>query len=299
MPFMTLDQYTSQLRRWGVKFAVLPGAGTRGRPGAHSTPRGIVKHHTGSDAGQGASYLDFLFIKGRPEDGIPGPLCNVATAMSGLVTVGAVGRANHAGKGSSRTLARVIAGTAPTTGELKPGPDDVDGNAVYYGDEVMYDGGQPMTAAARRNSLLHDAAVCEFHGWNAGHVIGHREHTGRKNDPGHESMATWRRDLQALLNAGPPGSNELEELTMADIKAITDALNKIANTQKETLDLLRTHVTSENGRYKQYMPQIQEIDAEGDQGRAQAAQALASISTVLAQLGGQVAALNEKLEPKS
>lgn len=290
--FMTAAEYVAALRKWGVDPTLYPGYATRTRPGLHDEAVGIMKHHTGSDSGQNSpSYNRFLFVDGRASEGIPGPLCNVTTEMDGELILGAVGRANHAGKGSGSTLALVRQGKAPMSGEIRPGPDTIDGNRYYYGDEVKYDGGQAMTAAQRRTSMLHDAAVCDFHGWNAGHVIGHREHSSRKGDPGHEDMGRWRRDLQALLNAGPPGT-KLEELTMADIKAITDRLDRM----EKKLD---QHIASENGRYNQYMPTLQELDAEGDQGRAATAQALAALQGQLAQVTGIVAALAEKLEPKA
>lgn len=292
MRFMNAAETVTQLRKWGVPAKYYPGYATRTRPGAHSDARGILVHHTGSQS-QSDDYLGFLFVRGRAEEGIPGPLCNVATDTDGDLWVGAVGRANHAGKGSGTTLTKVSDGDAPLAGEISPGADTIDGNAHYYGNEVRYDGARPMTAAQRRTSLLWAAAVCDWHGWDAGHVAGHREHTRRKNDPGNNPMDQYRRDLQAVLNAGPPGTKPpLEELTMSDIKVITDRLDRMEKT-------LNAHVTSENGRYNQYMPTLQEIDAEGDQGRAATAQALAVLQGQLAQVTGIVAALAEKLEPKA
>jgi hypothetical protein len=164
-------------------------------------------HHTGSDKGQGDDYLKFLFVNGDPGRNLPGPLCHVSTDMDGDLWLGATGRANHAGKGSSTTLAHVMAeGYNGYGAELKPGPDNVDGNAVYYGNEVRYDGGQPMTAKQYAAATRWAAAVCDFHGWSALSIIGHREHTRRKSDPGNCPMNKFRADVAALLKAGPPGA---------------------------------------------------------------------------------------------
>jgi hypothetical protein len=214
---MTPDQLLAALRKWKVPFREYPGWRTRGRPGAFTDVHGIVVHHTGSDS-QSDDYLDFLFKRGRAEEGIPGPLCQVSTDMDGDLWLGAAGRANHAGRGSSATLTKVQTETYPGfTSELRAGPDNIDGNAAYYGNEVRYDGGQAMTPLARRTALLHAAAVCDFHGWSALSAIGHREHSLRKNDPGRERMDKFRADLAAILKAGPGGTALNPELPGRDV----------------------------------------------------------------------------------
>jgi hypothetical protein len=198
---MTAAQTRSALRKWGVDFIEYPGWELRSRPGGLGDVHGIVVHHTGSMS-QTDDYLHFLFITGRPDEGIPGPLCNVSTDMDGDLHLGAIGRANHAGRGSSRTRDHVI--NEDYTGNLTPGADDWDaGNSTYYGNEIRFNGAQAMTAKAYRTVVLWCAAICDFHGWSAKSVIGHKEHTGRKNDPGHTDMATLRKDIQAALDAGP------------------------------------------------------------------------------------------------
>ncbi|HWD83317.1 MAG TPA: peptidoglycan recognition family protein, partial [Kribbella sp.] len=171
-----------------------------------SDVHGIVIHHTGSDAGQSDDYLDFLANRGRP--GIPGPLCNASTDMDGDLWLVAQGRANHAGEGSSRTHDHVCGEDYDGyRAELTPGPDNIDGNAVYYGNEVRYDGGQPMTPKQYDSAIRWAAAICDHHGWSALSIIGHREHTGRKNDPGRCPMNQFRSDVAALLKAGPGGTS--------------------------------------------------------------------------------------------
>jgi len=204
---MTADQTIAQMKKWGVPYKEYPGWRTNGRPasaGPFDDVRGVFIHHTGSDAGQSDDYLHFLFVEGRPEDGIPGPLCHVATDMDGDLHLGATGRANHAGSGSGAVLAKVSAENyLGFTAELKPGPDDTNGNGYFYGNEVRYDGGQPQTAKQYDSAVRWAAAICDFHRWSALSVIGHREWTLRKNDPGNCPMTKFRADVAARLKAGP------------------------------------------------------------------------------------------------
>ncbi|MFC5268478.1 N-acetylmuramoyl-L-alanine amidase [Kribbella qitaiheensis] len=203
---MTAVQVLAAMKLWDVPYKQWPGWTTRGRDPEHgpfSDVHGLVIHHTGSDIGQSDDYLDFLATRGKP--GLPGPLCNAATDMDGDLWLIAQGRANHAGEGSSATLNHVInEDYAGFKTELKPGPDNIDGNAAYYGNEVRYDGGQPMTAKQYAAVTRWAAAICHFHGWSALSIIGHREHTGRKPDPGSCPMNKFRTDVAALLKAGPP-----------------------------------------------------------------------------------------------
>ncbi|TWD83204.1 N-acetylmuramoyl-L-alanine amidase [Kribbella amoyensis] len=272
---MTADQLVAALKKWGVKYREYPGWRTRGRPGGITDARGILVHHTGSNS-QSNDYLDFLFVRGRPEDGIPGPLCNVATDMDGDLHLGAVGRANHAGSGSQTTLSRVTAQNyAGYTSELRPGADGVNGNAHYYGNEIRYDGAKPMTAAAYRTALLYAAAVCDFHGWSALSVIAHREHTRRKNDPGHCPMNKFRTDLATVLKAGPDGDDmanadevlaELRKFQAAEAQRYADLANRVqalidqeegryADMQRRVQGL----VNQEAGRYQDYVRRFNAI----------------------------------------
>lgn len=202
---MTAAQWRAQAKKWAVDWNEYVGWTTRKRPGSFA-PVGIVIHHTGSDGGQNsASYDKFLFEVGRPAEGIPGPLCQAADEMDGDVIMGAIGRANHAGSGSSRTLALVKADKAPLTGTIKPGADDTNGNGWLYGIEVKFDGGQPMTAKQYDSVVRWCAAICDFYGWTAGSIIGHKEWSSRKPDPGSTDMAKFRRDVNARLKAGSGG----------------------------------------------------------------------------------------------
>lgn len=200
---LTLAQITAAYTKWHVPFKVYSGAGTRGRPGGITDATGIVEHHTGGGSAS-ASYLYFLFVTGRPSEGIPGPLCNEATDSGGTVHIGAVGRANHAGKDSGTVLAAVESESySGYTSELKPGPDTTNGNPRLYGNEWIYSGTRPPTMAQYRAGVLAAAARCDAHGWSALSAVAHREVTRRKNDPYGVSMAKFRRDVRAVLAAGP------------------------------------------------------------------------------------------------
>lgn len=206
---MTADQMLAAMKKWKVQVREYPGWRTRGRPastGPFNDVRAVMIHHTGNDAGQSDAYLRFLFVDGRAD--LPAPLCHASTDMDGDLHLGAIGRANHAGQGSGAVLAKVSAENHPGfTAELHAGPDSTDGNAHFYGNEVRYDGGQPMTAKQYDSAVRWAAAICDFHKWSALSVIGHREWTTRKPDPGHCPMNKFRSDVAARLKAGPGGTS--------------------------------------------------------------------------------------------
>lgn len=245
---LTPDKMIAALRKWQVNFIEYPGWRTRGYgPGSISDAEFLVWHHTGS-AAQSDSYLYFLFVEGRPADGIPGPLCNVATRMNGQLILGAAERANHCGRGSSATLAKVKGGPNGYDWDgstIRPGPDDYTGNSKAYGNEIMFSGAAAMTRAAYVTAVLWAAAWLDAHGgpaagWGAWRVIGHKEHTSRKNDPGSTSMPLVRRDIAAALTAGPGNwpISAVEEWNMA--------------TGDEVLARVNTLITAEANRYQRY-----------------------------------------------
>lgn len=290
---MTPQQTLDALEKWKVDFHEYPGWKTRTRPGDDGTRVGLIIHHTGSDI-QSDSYLDFLFKEGRASEGIPGPLCNVATDMDGDLHIGAWGRANHAGRGAANTLAHVKAEDYDGYKvELKPDPDAIDGNAEYYGNEVRYDGSPGMKAAQYRTALLHAAAICDFHRWTALSVIGHREHTRRKSDPGNCPMNKFRSDLREVLKEGPKGQlppktpigskpNNLEDLMAMELDdvVIASAAGKPAVTVRGVLAKMnwladehavggkfeRLHAAFANGG--DLNNQLDRIEADTDDGGA-------------------------------
>lgn len=216
------DALIAGLKRRGAKYHEYPGWRERSRPRDTGQRRGGVVHHTGGGSAS-PSYLYFLFVEGRPDDGIPGPLCNVATAPDGTLHLGAAGRANHAGNGSRTTLDHVTAEDyAGYTRELEPGPDNEDGNDWLYGNEIIYSGTTPPTAAAYHAALIYAAVICEYHGWSALSWIGHHEWTDRKDDPFGFKMYKFRTDLDAMLKAPVGGSTPVPPKEVDDV-ALTQA----------------------------------------------------------------------------
>lgn len=198
---LTADQTLAAMRKFNVPVQLWPGWNGRGRPGSFSNVNGVIIHHTASTDPGTNNYLKFLFENGRSD--LPAPLCHSAGKADGTIVLGATGRANHAGKGSSLTLNKVINENGGG-GEFRPGPDDIDGNARYYGIEICYRGvdGHRPTAAQVESAARWAAALCWAHGWSAMAVIGHREHTRTKIDPGYIEMGQFRNRVQELLNAG-------------------------------------------------------------------------------------------------
>jgi hypothetical protein len=267
---MNAAEWRTALTLWQVPVKYYPGWDGRGRPGDFDSINGVVIHHTGSDAGQGDDYLKFLFVDGRASEGIPGPLCQSAADMDGDLWMGAIGRANHAGRGSSRTLNYVISEDyRGFSAEIAPGEDNTDGNAHFYGCEVRYDGGQPMTAKQYTAAVRWAAAICDHYGWTALSVIGHREWTSRKNDPGHCPMYKFRADVAALLKAGPPKPTP----TPVPEDDMADRRNDIVGTNPDNSDMTQAQLSARtNALYEWFLDngkhgaRLVRIDAELAEG---------------------------------
>lgn len=198
---MSPDQLVSQLKKWDVPFREHPGWRTHRRDPGHgpwNNVHGILIHHTGDDAPDSAD--ERLLWDGRSD--LPGPLCNWGMRDDGTLVLISAGRANHAGMGGANVFDALV---NESYGQYPPtaGADTVDGNSNLYGQETMYSGTHRMTDAQYNSTLKAFAAVCEFHGWSAKSVIGHKEWTRRKPDPAHMDMAQLRSDLAKVLKAGP------------------------------------------------------------------------------------------------
>ncbi len=266
---MTPLQMKSQFIKWKCDLRLYSGWETRGYgPGSISDVQGIIVHHTGSDS-QSDSYLQFLFVDGRGD--VPPPLCNWSTDMDGDLWLGAAERANHAGMGSSATLNKVVTGNYDwRNSTIRPGPDDINGNARYYGNEVRFDGGQPMTRAQWITVVLSCAAVCDFHGWGAWRVIGHKEHTSRKPDPGNTLMYMLRRDVDAALKAGPgnwPRRTDEDEMTPAEMQELKDYVQLMAvannNYTRQVLNtVLSTLVSHEEASTQRVLDYVKAVSTQ-------------------------------------
>jgi hypothetical protein len=208
---MTSSQIVAQLKKWGVKYKEVKSWETHNRnaKGAWGGMNGFIWHHTGADVSQAnaATYAGSTLYNGLST--LPGPLCHFGLAPDGTVYLVGWGRANHAGGGDPVVLNHVI--NEDYSGNLKPtkgNKDGTDGNAHFYGVEIMYSGSHKMTDAQYKAGLKLSAAILDFHGWTEKSVIGHGEWSNDKWDPGYASgkimdMSAVRADVLKTLKAGP------------------------------------------------------------------------------------------------
>lgn len=205
---LTASQALAAFRAEGLRIVELPSWPTRNRAGhgAWGGVNGVMIHHTGSDIDPRAAqvYADGLLQEGYST--LPGPLCHSGISPDGTVFMVGWGRTNHAGGGDPAVLQAVIDEAIPTRKPQVGNLRGTDGNAHFYGVEVMYSGSHPMAAAQRAAAVRWAAALCRAHGWSARSVIGHGEWSNDKWDPGSESMDAFRRDVQALLDK-PAGAS--------------------------------------------------------------------------------------------
>lgn len=176
----------------GLDVTAHPGWRTAGA--ADFAPQGIMLHHTaGGRVGDAPSLA--TCIHGRPD--LSGPLCHLLLARSGKVHVIAARRANHAGRGASEVLQKVVLGE-PVGGDARDHgyADSVSGGPSFYGIEVENDGvGEAYPEVQIRNLVLICAAICRANGWGAERIIHHRQWTQRKPD------MSFRGDIWTLVAA--------------------------------------------------------------------------------------------------
>lgn len=177
------------LRADGLEVVEFPGWRHRGH-GDFKDIRGVMVHHTGSDAATADSIAD-----GRPD--LAGPLSQLHISRTGTVTVVAAGVAWHAGvgmypwipanMGNWHTIGIECAnsGTAPNAPHRWNWPD-----AQYF-------------------AMVHScAAINRRLGHTAARTIGHKEYAGRtqgKWDPGAIDMNRLRRDVATRIGAAGGG----------------------------------------------------------------------------------------------
>lgn len=140
-----------QLRAWGLVVVEVDGWKTRGSE--DFAPRGVVIHHTAGPATGDAPSLR-ICVNGRAD--LPGPLCHVLLARSGVCHVIAAGRANHAGPGSWNGLTgnRSVFGIeAENTGRGEPWPP------------VQLDAFVRCAAALAAHDRLPAANICAHREW--------------------------------------------------------------------------------------------------------------------------------------
>jgi len=205
-----------QFKEWGVKYRVVAGWQTRGRPPSSGgfNPKGVLIHHTGSTSSATNPNGALRTVTDGRSD-LPGPLCQVSTGYDGVTTIVAAGRANHAGR--MKALGKIPAG---------------DGNTQLIGNEVQTSGTQQMPkaqydAVIRSTAAILDApemggatvaelglhATTSYEGkWDLG------AGNGKSGVP--YSLTTIRNDVAALLKAGPNSKEDDMPLTDDDAKLI-------------------------------------------------------------------------------
>lgn len=202
---MTAIEWVALLDKWGIKHVERNGWASHNRAGhgEFGDMHGIVVHHTGSH--NSASSQGDLLWNGYAS--LPGPLCHAGIAPDGYVYLTGWGRTNHAGLGDSTILNHVIQEDYDASKNLRPTKADKDGNAVFYGFEIMYDGETPMSDAQRKTIVRICAAICTHHNWNAHSVIGHGEWQPGKWDPGAHGklidMGSFRSEVAQAIKEGP------------------------------------------------------------------------------------------------
>jgi N-acetylmuramoyl-L-alanine amidase len=143
MSYRWLDELADWFRQEGLQVIECSGWKSRGRPSStgNFNPSGVLWHHTGTTSSMTnpAPTLNTL-INGRSD--LPGPLCHASPGYDGKIRVVAAGRANHAG-------------TAEASGPVPGG----DGNAIYVGLEIDYNGTQPMSLAQYECAIGAAAAI--------------------------------------------------------------------------------------------------------------------------------------------
>lgn len=211
---MTADEVVAALKRWRVPYQAVDGWRTRNRDahGAWGPVHGLMIHHTGDDADD---KVDLRIITNGLA-GLPGPLSQFGCDDEGTIWLVGNGRANHAGGGDPRVLRAVI---AESYGDYPPRPHQhsgsagaTDGNDNFYGVETFYSGREAPTVQARASLILLAAAICHHHGWTAKSVIGHKEWSDWKSDPGKVDMKSFRAAVAQRLREGPPGPGETAEV---------------------------------------------------------------------------------------
>lgn len=233
---MTADQWVKQLKKFDVPFRELPsfrnpGSGRDDETGLKFGPvYGVGIHHTGSDGPDAVNRE--LIVKGRSD--LPGPLAHSGLNDDGTIDLITTGRANHFGGGDPDVLAAVKAERygdyPPHTKKHNGEAGAVDGNDSFYGLEAYYY--KVLSKAMYASMVGWAAAICDFHGWSAKSVIGHKEWSDYKIDPNLIDMKVFRSDVQRRLDGvkEPEGPKTLTpnitEAIRANIK-YDKALDKI------------------------------------------------------------------------
>ncbi len=257
---ITADQALAGWRAEGITVIEMPDWRKRNRDsrGPSGPKHGMVNHHTGSDIDPKAAYAyaDGLLQEGYSS--LPGPLCHTGIAPDGVLYAIGWGRTNHAGGGGSNVLSAVINEQIPTGPPNAGNSNGVDGNGPFWGNENMYSGLHPMSAAAWATNVRWNAALARIKGWTEKSSISHGEWSSDKWDIGAGSPQNWehtqqlmnqmRADIKACL-ALPPGvwgrgatPAQVDKIESARVAAKVEAIKQavLAKAEAATLNALRS-----------------------------------------------------------
>lgn len=217
---MTAKRFLELCDKWGIKHTPIHETWTthnRAGHGEFGDMNGVGIHHTGSD-GSVSEQSDILW---NGYGDLPGPLCHAGIDPTGVLHLAGWGRTNHFGLGSKTTWDHVK--NEDYTGILKPGPATIDGNAHFYGFEIMYSGSHPMSDAQRITAVRVSAAICTEHGWKAESVIGHGEWQQGKWDPGISRsqmlpMDRFRDEVRQAIKEGPLPTRPVPSTTLVVVE---------------------------------------------------------------------------------
>lgn len=224
---VTPDAFLAALTKWGVKWRFYKdradwlahnrnGAGNniRATAGGFGPLRGVAAHNTASTSQTG--MLAYLY-SGDSARSLPGPLCNWAILKTGEVVLMGWGTSNATGPGDPKPDSLVRNNAMPLDREITPttaGPSDPRAilYAPYYlGFESCYASEGPTDAQYKAMVATTVAALDAMggpaDGYGGGSVVAHRELTTTRSDPqGVPKNGQFRRDVNALFKAGPPGA---------------------------------------------------------------------------------------------
>jgi hypothetical protein len=193
MAYVYITWLADILRAEGCIVKEESGWKTRGRPSntGDFAPKGVLWHHTGTTASTSNPCPSLrICTYGRPD--LPGPLCQGLIGYDGVIHVIAAGRANHAG-------------TAKSSGPMPAG----DGNEMYVGFEIDYNGTQKMSTAQYDAAIKAGAAIVRKLAKSANTCRGHKETsvTG-KWDPGQVDLNTMRSQVNTRLGSSTGGGDD-------------------------------------------------------------------------------------------
>jgi hypothetical protein len=190
------------LRDAGLEVVEVDGWKQRGNPSFN--PGGVVCHHTAGGPSGDIPSLRVL-IEGRSD--LPGPLCQIGLARSGICYVVAAGRANHAGSGSWKGMV---------------------GTSSVWGIEAENRGTQaaePWKAEQLEAYRILAAVLQEHsaHATDAAYVCGHKEWApSRKVDPHTLSMQEFRAIVARIMAGEEDDLPYTEEQLKKIVRAVLD-----------------------------------------------------------------------------